>query len=53
MLKSVDSINFSFNFFKNLFFFRFFFYVNLFLLHYIDIMFFFYRNHARNYRVQI
>ena len=42
MLKSVDSIDFSFNFFKNSFFFRFFFHVNLFSFHYINIMFFFF-----------
>ena len=41
MLKSVDSIDFSFNFFKNsFFFFRFFFHVDLFSFHYIDIMLF-------------
>ena len=42
MLKSVDSIDFSFNFFKNSFFFSFFFHVDLFSFHYIDIMFFFF-----------
>ena len=42
MLKSVDSIDSSFNFFKNsfFFFFRFFFHVDLFSFHYIDIMLF-------------
>ena len=43
MLKSVDSIDFSFNFFKNsFFFFRFFLHVDLFSFHYIDIMSFFF-----------
>ena len=43
MLKSVDSIDFPFNFFKNsFFFFRFFFHVGLFSFHYIDIMSFFF-----------